>query len=457
MEDGAEDKSKDYNETSNYVGLRKESVSSKGEELCVEGGYDVTSAVCARLELQNYGRRENIFMLRSDVVQIQNRLGSGSFSVVFSANLCIDLPENPMCTADSLIEDSCTGTANDSFSVSMGRDTQQEHSKRNFFGNSKSSSFPYAMKRLRTDVLASNNVFQRIVAVRDFLLEVELLTRLPAHPNIIQIFALSESFFSNPGRGFIILERLEQTLEQRLAQWEKQQFEKQQRLSTAATSANKNSIRRHPRPKTNRSKTFLVGLFSKSSSSVEVRQQQQEQRLIVYGLGICHAIEHLHRHKIIFRDLKPANIGITPQGSVRIFDFGLARSCQSFCGEGKLLTGGTGTLRFMAPEVALHLNYGLAADIYSLGLILWQICSLVRPFGKLDQREEFVEKVVRRHLRPSLRPVIVADHRISQLITSCWSPIPQSRPNASQVISLLQTSLLIQPKTQRIEKDNHPG
>ena len=78
-----------------------------------------------------------------------------------------------------------------------------------------------------------------------------------------------------------------------------------------------------------------------------------------YFHHLISGLSHMHSKGVYHRDLKPDNIGWTADGVLKLFDFGLA-SCvrkQVDCTETYALTGNTGTLRYMAPEVALGLPY----------------------------------------------------------------------------------------------------
>jgi len=151
-------------------------------------------------------------------------------------------------------------------------------------------------------------------------------------------------------------------------------------------------------------------------------------------------MEHLHKHGIIFRDLKPANIGFAFDGKVRLFDFGLARSIQLEDGSTKRLTGATGTARFMAPEVASQQNYGLSADVYSFGLLLWQICSLQKPFPHCTDFDSWFKTAVTLGKRPQLRPVSSAG--MKDLISSCWDAKPDTRPRFTAVSDAIEREVM---------------
>ena len=89
--------------------------------------------------------------------------------------------------------------------------------------------------------------------------------------------------------------------------------------------------------------------------------------LLFLAFQISAAISYLHSHNIIFRDLKPANVGFDVRGDVRIFDFGLARIMPA---NGDPYTdtfdmSGAGSPRYMAPECLIGQPYNLKVDVYS--------------------------------------------------------------------------------------------
>src|SRR5215472_16756975 len=93
---------------------------------------------------------------------------------------------------------------------------------------------------------------------------------------------------------------------------------------------------------------------------------------------VARGLAAVHREGVLHRDLKPGNIRRHKQGRVVVMDFGLARS---FAGDGMTQTGTMlGTIEYMSPEQAQCKELTAASDIFSLGLILYQLVSGVMPF-----------------------------------------------------------------------------
>lgn len=138
--------------------------------------------------------------------------------------------------------------------------------------------------------------------------------------------------------------------------------------------------------------------------------------------------------------MKPQNIGFTADGQLKLFDFGLVTCVKrsSMANDTFAMTGFTGTLSYMAPEVALRLPYNEKVDIYAFGIILWQVLSGEMPFPGIT-REDYAEKVGIQGLRPSVEILEEkgVPEGIIKLIESCWSADPTLRPRSSEILLVL--------------------
>ena len=214
---------------------------------------------------------------------------------------------------------------------------------------------------------------------------------------------------------------------------------------------------------------------------------------------VAEGMGHLHKHRILLRDLKPENVGRNvrwsggargrqlPQSQQRmqIFDFGLAKECKPMYRIGPpslgengsksgnsigfydhyKMSGLTGTRRIMAPEVIWCKPYGLPADVYSYGICLWEIfsgakCSFLSP-AQISDREPWV--------RPE-PPLIFDDddddhddddhddsidggtkryksacfgmpRRLQALMERCWHEDPRRRPSFPEISAILRSVL----------------
>ena len=150
---------------------------------------------------------------------------------------------------------------------------------------------------------------------------------------------------------------------------------------------------------------------------------------------IADAVAFLHGKNIVFRDLKPANVGFDGRGVLKLFDFGFACGLPTHDEAGNpdcLLYDRCGTPRYMAPEVGLERGYGAPADAYAFGILLWEICALVQPFAAIRSPEEFERAVFRGGQRPPVGarwPRVV----VGLLAGGCWETPPERRPSMQEI------------------------
>lgn len=158
----------------------------------------------------------------------------------------------------------------------------------------------------------------------------------------------------------------------------------------------------------------------------------------VYRLArdIAAALAAAHRLELLHRDVKPANLYRTQDGRYQLGDFGVAR--RSRCG---LLETMTGTPAYMAPEVARGEAYDSRADLYALGLVLYQLLNDGQlPLEHPDLPQAAREEAVRRRWNGTrLPPPVRGDRRIKQVVRRCCDPKPDRRfPTAEAVVRALE-------------------
>lgn len=106
-----------------------------------------------------------------------------------------------------------------------------------------------------------------------------------------------------------------------------------------------------------------------------------EDDVIRYGIQIADALAHAHERGVVHRDLKSANVMVTPTGRIKVLDFGLAKRLAA--SETSLTETGAvaGTLSYMAPEVLQARPADGRSDVWALGVVLYEIVSGKLPFG----------------------------------------------------------------------------
>lgn len=160
---------------------------------------------------------------------------------------------------------------------------------------------------------------------------------------------------------------------------------------------------------------------------------------IVYADQLAQGMNYLHTCKppVIHRDLKPANLLIDHSGVLKISDFGLAKvrpDPKMMEDTQFVMTGETGSYRFMAPEVYRHEDYTETVDIYSYGMILYYLLSGRPPWATMNGL-----KAVERAANDGDRPNVPRDwdERLSMLLQQCWDENPTARPSFKQVLEVL--------------------
>mmetsp|Transcript_5917 Transcript_5917/g.17739 ORF Transcript_5917/g.17739 Transcript_5917/m.17739 type:complete len:854 (+) Transcript_5917:392-2953(+) len=179
-----------------------------------------------------------------------------------------------------------------------------------------------------------------------------------------------------------------------------------------------------------------------------------------YAKSIAMAMQYCHEEAIpgsvvLHRDLKPDNIGFTLNGTVKVFDFGLARQLENADAKSDdvyAMSGETGSLRYMSPEVASCMPYSHKADVYSFGIILWEMNAAKKPFGGLS-RDTFYDRVIQGGERPQCNKKWPEE--LSSLIKQCWDAEPEKRPNFATVVDKLD-ALLAQEKEGASTKSKNP-
>jgi tetratricopeptide (TPR) repeat protein len=155
--------------------------------------------------------------------------------------------------------------------------------------------------------------------------------------------------------------------------------------------------------------------------------------IVAIARQLCAALDDAHRQGILHRDLKPENVLLTRDGTVKLSDFGLARSLASrLTSEGVVI----GTVFYMAPESILGQPLDGRADLYALGVMLYELTTGKLPFDGDDpvavlSQHLYVSPMPPRAHRAEIPPAL--DHLIQRLLQKN----PADRPETAAVVAQL--------------------
>ncbi|XP_057804585.1 serine/threonine/tyrosine-protein kinase HT1-like [Salvia miltiorrhiza] len=150
------------------------------------------------------------------------------------------------------------------------------------------------------------------------------------------------------------------------------------------------------------------------------------------ALDIAHGMQYLHARGILHRDLKSENLLLDEDMCVKVADFGI--SClETQCGSAK---GFTGTYRWMAPEMIKEKHHTKKVDVYSFGIVMWELLTALIPFDDMTP-EQAAFAVCQKNARPPLPSTCPT--AFSRLIHRCWSSNPDKRPHFDEIVSILES------------------
>ncbi len=335
---------------------------------------------------------------------------------------------------------------------------------RNTANNNNENKQIFACKQLKQELLS--DVGDYIKAATELAYEAFLLTCLD-HPNLIKLRGLPADGIASFGNVanetqdmsilpvssfFLIMDMLQETLDQRIDRWN----------------------------------TTL-----RPQSLVDLRQRNVEKISLCEQLACV--LEYLHSKGIVYRDLKPQNIGFCKQqgGTLKLFDFGLCRELPSsiaddssspLSGNGNVknpnehnrfdLSGMVGTIRYMAPEVCLSQPYNRDCDMYSWSIVAWEIWSQKKPFSTFTP--ELYKSLV---CEQGYRPTDEANENfipnsLKNLLEKAWKTEPHERVRWPEIreglgitkkmealslrVSIIREDIAIQLRTAALAKIQYP-
>lgn len=163
----------------------------------------------------------------------------------------------------------------------------------------------------------------------------------------------------------------------------------------------------------------------------KIKQQRgknfSEHQILDWFTQTCLAIKHIHDRKILHRDLKSQNIFLTQNGLVKLGDFGIAKCLKNTVEKAKTVVG---TPYYLSPEIVQNKPYSFKSDIWSLGILLYEMCALKMPFDASNLASLSL-KIIKGSYNP-LSTVYTKDLR--GLVASMLNVDMNKRPSINEIL-----------------------
>ncbi|MCO5593145.1 hypothetical protein L7F22_047151 [Adiantum nelumboides] len=155
------------------------------------------------------------------------------------------------------------------------------------------------------------------------------------------------------------------------------------------------------------------------------------ERVASMAIDTARGMEYLHSQGIIHRDLKSDNLIMTEDLHIKVADFGV--SCLENHKDN--MKGYTGTYRWMAPEMIKERPCSRKVDVYSFGIVLWELLTCLTPYEDMTPVQAAFA-VSQKNARPAVPPHCPKE--LAKLMKKCWSTSPVKRPEFSQIVKNLE-------------------
>ena len=174
----------------------------------------------------------------------------------------------------------------------------------------------------------------------------------------------------------------------------------------------------------------LASLISQRSTTTAADRYFPEGQVLDWFIELCLALRYCHDRKLLHRDIKTQNIFVNQHNTCKLGDFGIARVLTA---TREMASSVVGTPYALAPEVCESKAYSYAADVWALGCVLYEMCSLRRPF-EADNLLGLVWKIV--HCQPRDITEGQFSDELKGLVAAMLQKDSSKRPSVKEILML---------------------
>lgn len=241
--------------------------------------------------------------------------------------------------------------------------------------------------------------------------ETRLLSSLGHHPNVIKLWAVSTGYDPFDGKSFMVMDKLYDTLQDRMQTWKQRNF---------------------------RGRVLFWGAGH--------RQKRRLSFQLLSAHDLASALAHVHSHRIVHRNVKPRKVGFNVHDGLVLFDFGLARELpphsDAIAADGLYRMTVVGSYRYMAPEVGKKERYNEKSDVYGFAILCWEIFSFKTAYNGLTVKMLETKVWNGPRLRPKTSAAVIGKKTIEAMLELAWSDDVASRPTMEEIVVTLEKECL---------------
>ena len=141
-------------------------------------------------------------------------------------------------------------------------------------------------------------------------------------------------------------------------------------------------------------------------------------------------MKHIHDRKILHRDLKSQNVFLTKNGLIKLGDFGIAKCLDTTLSQAKTFIG---TPYYLSPEIVQNKPYSFKSDVWSIGVLLYEMCTLKMPFDG-NSIADLSLKIIKGTYNPIPNNF---SRELKILVNNLLSTDSSKRPSINEILSIL--------------------